>query len=637
MSWWDKVKGAFVGNAAKQLPAERTFTRGETEALIQRALQNQSRDYIAELKKTKRVVEPQKAFRRSPHMRDVEPGGNGIRKPFGISYKMQRAFARHNPWVRAAITIRMREMATAGYDIVPDLEHHQNELESLYLLVRSVQRFPDRNDVLNSFRPYYIDKEMVQALVNATNSSELSPADTRYRFHLAIMDLRREAEFDAAIVRNLFENPNPKAPPTASAWNSWTKIRAKFVEDFLTLDKGCFELTRAQFPLDPNYPIEDLVPSPNNRIVGIDAIDAATIRPCLDVHGQLRGIEDPYEDAWEQWIDGNHVQNWKQHQLLVVQEHPTTDVEMHGYSFGRVESLFFSMLIMARSDKADYQELIRDFYGGFLYLGPDQNQEDIEEVRVMLEEELEGDKQLPLLAGFGSGNDVKYIPATNHSMSKDARRGERQHNLMQRVAAHYEMSLLKLGVADKTNYRNSDVGAELMDEGFKKLASAFDEAATLGVVRSYGKRNIKYLTAPQHARDEGKQLENTEKKMDIGLWDINDMRIEWGRPPTEDGERSLAEYKAYGEAKGRTQGQAAGMADSDPTTPGLDEDLDEDGKNVDDPSEEKDTKKTVPPKKDKIPGEVKRALTDELFHAAEQYYNKYGKWPTLDLFDEDED
>ena len=61
----------------------------------------------------------------------LEPGGRGPRKMLGMSFEVLRAFARFNPWLRAAIDIRKREIAAAKWDITPDLDRHKDELDSL--------------------------------------------------------------------------------------------------------------------------------------------------------------------------------------------------------------------------------------------------------------------------------------------------------------------------------------------------------------------------------------------------------------------------------------------------------------------------------------------------------------------------
>lgn len=642
MGSWAQAKQSLERSA---LGLSSAPTSTETEQFIERALKSQADKYEQQIQELRLRAEPLKAYRRPPLEQFLDPRGNGGIKPFGVGFDVLRMFARRNPWVRAAITIRKREIATAGWDIVPALENQQHELESLAALVRSIQQFPDRASALDRWEPFYVPKETTQELIQATRKPDITLAEMRQRFYLGLSDLRIQAGRHAAQVRELFKHPN-KHPQ-----QQWRHILSAIVEDLLTLDTLCLELRRTQYPLAPEFPVEQQVPKYDNRIVELHPVDAATIRPCIDEHGMLLGEDDPYENAYEQWIDNQEVVGWKRHQLLFMQEHPTTDVHMHGYSFGRVEGLFYTLILMAKADQADFNEFKRDFFGGFLYLGESQDMESLEEFRAYIEEELEGDKKIPLLAGFPK--ETNYIPTTSSNSSKEARRTERQRNFLHRVAAMFEMPLLKLSIADATNYRNSDVGSDMMDDGLRSLMESLDETMTQGIVHQSGYTDIAYKTAPNHQRDREKQLANLEKELELGLADINDGRIELGRPPQEDGERSLPAWKAYEEAKGRAQGQAAAAVDADPVTP------DVEGGGPANPAQNEKNPNPPPnpaaiggpssasakpkgngkePKargkgngKNDIPDDVQRSLTQPLLQEARRYHATHGRWPELHL------
>lgn len=564
MGFFDTIRYWVSGSLPKALlPAPNMLTEQQAQNLVERALESQQSEYEKELQALRNKAEPIRGYRRNPNEYLANPRGHGAGKPFGVPYNILRGFMRMNPTLHTVVSIRKREIASAGWDVVPDLEKHQKELETLASLMHSIREFPDRVDTLNLWKACYISEKMTKDLIEATRSPKLLPSEVRTRFYYAISDLRMVAEQHAYAARNLFCEPNNQPH------QRWEAILSQLVEDVLCIDVGAMELRRVQFPLDANYPVEQMVPRHDNRIVELYAIDPTTIRPCYDEHGQLMGDEDPYETAYEQWIDDAPVEYWQRHQLLYFREHPTTDIAMKGYTYSRTESLFDTMMLMAKEDQASWSELKRDFFGGFLWLGPHGEQADVMEMRQYIESELEGDKKLPLLTG--QTERPEYISTSPARSSSDSnRRIERSKEWKTRVAAKFEFPLLKLGEADKTNYRNSDVGSDMMDDGFRSLAILLDRTITQGIIRQSGHRDIAYKTAPHHERDAEKQLDNLERMANIGGADVNEIRSELGKPPKQDGERSIHEWKAYSEAKGKSQGEHAGDADVDPVTPEID-------------------------------------------------------------------
>lgn len=562
MSFLDNIKSIFNRNS-KALPVPQ-LTKSDASKLVERALESQAEKYEKELQELRNKIEPIRGYRRNPNEFLASPRGYGAGKPFGVPYRVLRGFMRLNPTLHTVVSIRKREIASAGWDIVPDLEKHQKELETLAALMHSIREFPERAGVLERWKACYISEDMTRELIEATRSPDLFPSEVRTRFYYAISDLRMLAEQHAYQARRLFSRPNNQPH------QRWEAILSQIVEDILTLDVSSIELRRVLFPLDPAYPVEQLVPRHDNRIVELYAIDPTTIRPCYDEHGQLMGEEDPYQTAYEQWIDDAPVEYWQRNQLLYFREHPTTDINMKGYTYSRTESLFDTMMLMAKEDQASWNELKRDFFGGFLWIGQEGEQTDLHEIRQYIEAELEGDKKLPLLAG--QPQKPEFVSTTPTQSSSGAnRRIERSQEWKRRVAAKFEFPLLKLGEADKTNYRNSDIGSDMMDDGFRSLAILLDRTITQGIVWESGHRDIAYKTAPNHERDREKQLDNLERLANIGGADINDIRSELGKPPTQDGERSIHEWRAYGEAKGKSQGEQAGSIDVDPVTPEIEQ------------------------------------------------------------------
>ena len=509
----------------------------------------------------------QRGQHENPTRNYTEPGGKGPRKQLGFSPETLRQLARTNPWLRAAVDIRKREVASADWDIVPALDRFEKELITLRKLVQSMRRFPDRADRINRFKANYIDQTMVRELLDATRDPSISSPEVRYRFALALTDRYIEAESHAAQVRPLFERPNANG-------YGWSQILQATVPDLFTIDAMCIENRRLKYPLsqvDPTQARHD------NRIIELHWVDGATVRPVIDKHGMLAGINDQNPDAlaYEQWIENRRVESggWRRKDLTWLMENPQTDIEFRGYGFSRVESLVITSLLEAYGDKENIEEFKRGMYGGFLVLqkhGIDQ--EDIEEERIFIEEELEGTKKLPLI-GMDPDGKVSWVSTSPYAGGRDKKSTEMAARLVKRIAATFEIPLIKLAEHTSQNNRaTSQTTQSQDDDGLRRLLEFVDDGITRNIVDQFGHDDIKYASDPTHMRDEKERLDVAKQKLELGIWERNDARMEWGEDPAEDGDTSWWYWTEREKAKGMAEGQAAGnpQGAEDPNAEGED-------------------------------------------------------------------
>lgn len=610
--WWD---------------GEPALTRSDFDQAISKALDTQAQ------KHRRQLAEPTRARHLPIHAPVLEPGGKGPRKNFGYHSYVLRLFSRFSPMLRAVIDIRKREVAGSQWEIVPNLSRHEKELDTLRQLVLSIRRFPDRADQAQKWEPNYLKRDLVANLLEVTRSESIGVSAMNYRFSLALQDLTREAEAHAAKVRPLFDNPHPTY--------TWADILKAMVPDILTLDSGCLELRRALLPLDPEQKKLGIeVPRPDNRILQLHWVDGATVRPCVDERGMFRGIEDPHELAFEQWIDDqrNDEGGWKHHELLRIVENPQTDINFLGYGFSRVESLVVTSLLEANADKADLEEFKRDFYGGFLNVkDPAFQQEDVDAVTAWIEEALEGTRKLPVTAF----EDIQYVAANPASTNRDKRGDERRQRWLQRICAIFEIAPLKLGSVDKTNYRNSDVSQEQQDDGLRALLAVVDDNITRRVVHQFGHDDIAYVSDPQHSRDEERELKNLREKAEMGILDVNDLRMAEGKEPLDLGDRSIWYFQEFEKARGQAEGMRAGGGSGEESDGDgglgnegmLDDDenqADPDYQGGDDSSQGKSDNQDKPSN-----GEDER-FAKALLTQAQLFKDTWGVWPELDFGDDEQ-
>lgn len=547
----------------------------------------------------------------------VEPGGKGPRKVLGIPFELLRAFSRNNPWLRAAIDIRKREIAGAQWDVVPELEKQKDELDSARNLVLSANRYPDRKPLVDEFKPNYIPEKIWKDLKQATQGDSLTIEEIRDRFMLAMFDMTREAEQHAAIVRKLFHQPNRNK-------KTWDQILRALVPDILIMDAGCIELRRSLYPQD-----EEGLPKPNNPILELHWVDGATVRPCIDEHGQLRGIEDPKDMAYEQWLEGQKIADggWRIGDLLYIQENPQTDVRFRGYGYSRVESLVMTCMLEAMADKGDLEGFKREFYGGFLNVkDPSFMMEDVDAFRHFIEEQLEGTKKLPITAF----EDLQYVAANEHSATGDAKSVEKRKQFQLRVCAVMDLPPVKLGIYENANYSTSETSQDISDDGLRQLMDLLDEVFTRGIVAEFGYTDICYKSNALHNRDTPEELEGIEKRMNLMLATPNDVRAERGDPPLENGDLPLEYLKSYYQEKGR--GDAGAEAQQQMGDEGEEQ-----------PPEGEDEGEGIPEDQDggtpqKEPsGEMEKALAIGLGDALKGYVKKYGELPQISVELKDND
>lgn len=542
MSMWSRVQ-----RTLRRLFFGPGFEEGITKALPAKTSKLVDRTGLAE-----------RGLHESPLRRVVEPGGKGPRKEVGLPAATLRMLARTNPWTRAAIDIRKREIANAKWDVVPNLERFEKELIDLRRLVQSVRRFPDRKGHLDRYKPNYITPSMAREVIEATRSPDLSTPEVRYRFSLALTDRYRDAERHATKVRPLFERPNRNP-------YGWSHILQATVPDLFILDSMCVEKRRSAFPLaDPQDP--EGWPRWDNPVVELHWVDGATVRPILNKFGMFPGVENPEENeiAFEQWIDNKRVQpgGWRFHDLAYIQENPQTDIEFRGHGWSRMESLVMSSILEAYGDRENLEEFKRSTYGGFLVLQKEGiDQEDIEDERRFIEEELEGTKKLPLI-GISPDGKVSWVSTSPYGGMRDKKSVEAAIRLVKRIAATFEMPLIKLAEhTAHTNFATSRTTQKQDDDGLRNVLAFLDDAFTRNLVAPFGYEDIAYESDPQHMRDEKERLELAQKRLEVGIWELNDARMEWGEDPQEDGDISWYRWTEREKAHGQMEGQMAVQAE----------------------------------------------------------------------------
>lgn len=527
MSWWKSLS-----QSVSHLRQALALTRNHSPESIQRALRGDVNPVnVQQLPRAKHLP---------VRMAPTEPGGVGPRKPFGLPYPLLRWFAIHNVYVRACINVRQREVGGANWGVVPSLEFEKKELETLRQLVQAAHRFEDRKNTLDDFKPSYIPKEMSKQLIDATLNPGLSDSEIRYRFQLAYLDLVMVAEKHAAPIRKLFQKPNDSK-------SQFGTLLRTMVEDILVIGKGYWERIRDLHPTD-----EFGLALPTNTIRELHWVDAATIRPCIDRHGELKGDLDPSQPSFEQWVDDQMVASFLSHELFRVMENPQTDVNFRGYPLSRVETLArMTLPLDAKGDKADLKEFDRAMYGGFLWLddGSISAQEDLDLFRFRLDEAI-AEFDIPLMAGR-KGAKPEWVNTRMDTGGHDKTTIDKKKALVLKICACMGVPPVKVGVLEKATRATSETEKEMGDEDLINLLKIIEEGITVNIVQDEGFGGYTDIEAKALAQndDEKEELERLQKELELCLITVNDARLERGKEPLANGDVSLPYFKKLAEQK----------------------------------------------------------------------------------------
>lgn len=475
----------------------------------------------------------------------LKSGGDGYVKTYGIPYPVLRLFAQKTPYVAAVVRMRCRDIATADYGVVPDLDAEKKELQQLRQVFVGYQKEPSFRRVADNYRPRALSEDMYRELRQACTVDGLTSSEIAYRLNLALLELTLVAEGHAHEVGQILQTPN-------NSRLGWASLLQTLVKDLLELGVGYLEKRRTSKPLSPVVSL----PRCTNPILELCKVDAATIRPIIDIHGDLLGgftgvSADQY--SFEQFVNGQVSARFRRCDLLRLCDVIPSDIHWKGYPLGPLEHLGITMMLSAKGDQALMEELNRDYFGGFLNIqDPAWQMEDLSSFRTFHENEWERTKKLPMML-TSENSKVSYISAAPHQGGRDKYAHETRLDWAKRVCAIFGFPVTRLGIFESANYSTSETDREYGDDGLQSLMDMLDDQLTESLVSEWGYTDIRYASSMR--RLESKKLEEAEKRMELGIDMVNDVRMEFGRIPHQTGDNPLKYFNAFFEEKGRMDAQ----------------------------------------------------------------------------------
>lgn len=475
-----------------------------------------------------------------------EPGGPGLRKPYGASYEELRIFARKNVWVRSCVMVRQREIAGANWQCVPDLEHHKDELDTIRQLIVAADRIDGRAEKIYEYKPQFVPTKMFHELVDATVGKQLGKGELKYRCKLAYLDLYNDAFRRCAPVRKLMEQPN-------GTLRTFDDLLRPMVEDLFVVGLGAWEKRRAKDPAD-----EQGRARPKNKLLELHWLDPATLRPVLNKFGDYKGDVNPDDYNWVQFIDGQYIDpGFRACDILTVMEFPQSDVVWRGYAYSRLETLRGTLILDAKGDIATKKKFERENYGKILYAKgiPGMNtQEDLDAMREYYEEEWEGTYRLPMVVS-GKEGDFQTLDISMNPGQGDKHSVEIQKQYMLRTCAAMDVPPFKIGSTEDVNRATALASGDMADEGLDNLLRLFETTLTRGIAHDLGAYDCK-ITADRANEDRGEELERIEKEMSLHLYTVNDALLAEGYAPEDDGDVPFVYRDTYYTEKARNDAMA---------------------------------------------------------------------------------
>ena len=254
-------------------------------------------------------------------------------------------------------------------------------------------------------------------------------------------------------IYDLFEFLNPNG-------ENLRELVDRVAEDVLILDAGAIEKQRTM----------------DGKIIGgLNSVDAATIRPVYNIHGELG---DP---AYKQYVNNEVVAEFKQTELVYLMANPQNDVESFGYGMSPIESILLQVQASLEAEMYNIKTFSKDnIPPGMLDLG-DMTGEEAEQFIAVWNATVIGNTQ-GMKFVWGSDNQKKYTPFIANN--KDMQFSEYLDWLSRIKLAIFGLSSLDANMVQDVNRGTAQIQHAISQaRGVKTMKSLFAEYFTRKIIR----------------------------------------------------------------------------------------------------------------------------------------------------------
>ncbi len=326
-------------------------------------------------------------------------------------------------------------------------------------------------------------------------------------------------------IENLLKYPNKQ--------DSFRTLIDKILEDLLVLDSVAIEKTRY----------------PDGKVAELHFVDAATIRPVFDEHGnndieiplitKESGEQEMLKVSYLQIMDnsqyggpesGHPVAAWPSKDFIYFHQHPQGSMEGFGYGLSPLEGVISVVTNLLNADNYNgtyFEE--GSFPPVILQLMSQVGQRDLEAIREYMYSELSGNFHRPaIIAGMGETKIHNLKDLTNRDMEFM----DYMQFLARLLAAAYGLSGQDIGLVDDLNRATSEVQKDLsVSKGYGSVLSLLREQINALIWRDFGYTDIEFDWVSDDTMDPKEASDVYDKALRNGTMTINEVRQKTALPP----------------------------------------------------------------------------------------------------------
>lgn len=330
-------------------------------------------------------------------------------------------------------------------------------------------------------------------------------------------------------VKKLLNVPNPNN-------ETFRSLLDKVLEDLLVLDTVTIEKTRY----------------PDGKIAELFHVDAATIRPVFDEHGNM-DMEIPIDSKKEGRIQipvsylqvlnnsqyggpesGDIVAAWPKRDMICFHAHPQGAMEGFGYGLSPIESV---LSVVANILNADNYNSTYFEEGSFppiiLHLVGKINQRDLEAFREYMLQELTGNFHRPAVTAGDQKPEVIDLKSNNN---RDMQFMEYQLWLGKLCCAAFGLMPQDIGLTDDVGGKNvSETQKDLSEgKGYGSILNLLREVINSQIIADFGYDDLEFDWVAPDSTEPDLASQMYDRDLKNGSVTLNEVRQKMGETPFGD-------------------------------------------------------------------------------------------------------
>lgn len=323
-------------------------------------------------------------------------------------------------------------------------------------------------------------------------------------------------------VTDFFKNPNKN--------DTFREFIDKVLEDLLILDSVCVEKTRY----------------PNGTLAELHFVDAATIRPVFDEHGN-QDIEIPidtregrvelpvsyvqvlYNSQYGGPESGEIIAAWPKKDFMNFHMHPQGSMEGIGYGLSPLEGVLSVVANILNADNYNgtyFEE--GSFPPVILQILGNINQRDIQAYREYLQAELNGNFHRPAI--FGGGTQKMEAINLKDLTNRDMEFMEYMKFMSRLLAAAYGLAGQDIGLTDDLNRSTSETQKDISSQkGYSSILHLLKEQFSEEIIsKDFGYTDLEFDWVADDNIDPKDLAELLDKQLRAGIITLNEARQKSG-------------------------------------------------------------------------------------------------------------